>query len=152
MYGTPPEEPQEKETKIIREVRERVSYESILLTALRDAYFVLARGGNGIEAINSFWSILTPDLQEALSDARKRFIRRLNEANKWFNEATASDFQYLGSKKVLSAQRSEHYQQCLSELKQKQHFACLEFLSEIVRVLDEAGMLRRYRREEVGEY
>jgi hypothetical protein len=128
----------------------KIAFHHLLLVAIAD---VRSASSNPffdpLPALNSLWAILPPEIRSVLASDYARFEREISSATsricKKYERFRSGLPSYkrtqLDSRLDLDLRR---------EILSVHRSSVLRFLSEIIRVLDEHGLLREFRREEIG--
>jgi hypothetical protein len=113
----------------------KVAYHTILLLAINDARSALARGAEGTPEVEALLSILPPEVRSAISGRLSLLDAKYQRV---YSQLTR--FNPLGDEGVR-IQRQIHQETWRYNLRR---------LSLIIQALDEHGLLREFKVEEVG--
>jgi hypothetical protein len=124
-----------------KEVKHKIPYHTVLMSAISKASEALIYG-DPYSAVLSLWSILPPEIREVLKPDWKKLNDDLHQINmKLYCEvANPMDIPFYRSSPSLYC----------SLLLQYTRQYCAKFLSKVVEVLDDNGLLREYKKEEIG--
>jgi hypothetical protein len=124
-------EPESNEPIMERLAKMKVAYHELLLLGINRAREDLAFGGDGTDAIDALISILPPEVYDSLAPVLNRMAMKLRK-----------ELAYIRQYCDPTEARGRH----VSAIRNYN----LERLRLIIRSLDEHGLLREYRREEIG--
>ena len=143
------------ETEVRQIAKTKIAYQNVLLMAINDVRYCLAHSNSrsSLASLEALISVLPPEIREVV-DGQLEDLKRMRKADE-DREFEAYVQQYKEKHRIYGDLYEGAYHDCLEHLnnvikpKYRRRYVSTA-LQLIVRVLDEHGLLRDYREEEIG--
>ena len=123
-----------------REVKHKIPYHTVLMSALSEASRAIIYG-DPLPALEVLYSILPPEIRQELADDWANLHSELRRAVEKIREDLSISSAWYGF------DFSTAFQHRVSAVVRR---LCSRFLSRVVDVLDDNGLLREFKKEEIG--
>jgi len=132
--------------EIERWARMKIAYHQLLLWGVNDVRIALFQN-DGVEALQNLWSILPPEVRDVLRGDYRSFTKSLEQLGKKYEDKLR---EIQSPMSYTPSQRQSRIGQLQIWFIEQKRSLVRRMLERVIEALDDHGLLREYRSEEVG--